>query len=62
MRLKALLRRLNVDGQELSQTLRFQADPALPDGVIPTEEEEEIPDDPGRAKVERLAPSQYLDD
>ena len=53
---------LNVDGQDFAQTIRLEPDPALPDGVIPTEEEEEVPEDPGRAKVERLTPSQYVDD
>jgi hypothetical protein len=53
---------LTVDGKEFSQTLRIESDPALPAGVIPTAGEDEIPEDPGRAKVERLSPSHYLDD
>jgi photosystem II stability/assembly factor-like uncharacterized protein len=53
---------LNIDGQELSQTIRVEADPTLPDGVIPTNEEEETPEDPGKAKVERITPSHYIDD
>jgi hypothetical protein len=56
-----------VDGKEFSQTIRVEADPELPAGVIPTPDEEiNINTNPfhdrGREKVEIELGRSYLDD
>jgi photosystem II stability/assembly factor-like uncharacterized protein len=56
---------LTVDGKELSQTIRVEADPQLPAGVIPTVDEEVVTDpayDRGRDKVLIELGRSYLDD
>jgi hypothetical protein len=56
---------LTVDGKEFSQTIRVEADPELPAGVIPTLDEELITDplhDRGREKVRIELGRSYLDD
>ena len=56
---------LTVDGKELSQTIRVEADPQLPAGVIPTADEEVVTDpayDRGRDKVLIELGRSYLDD
>jgi hypothetical protein len=56
---------LTVDGKEHSQTIRVEADPQLPAGVIPTVDEEVVTDpyhDRGREKVLIELGRSYLDD